>query len=142
MNGDCNNNCAGGPGYATPLDAMRGEREKLLYIPCIYTGTGQGKPDYLATIDCDPSSSKYGKVSLHVAIECSAELVSLVCRSVFSEDLPLDLPPLYQSVNNESRPIVTQNIAHTISWLEWQKSWLGIELNTSLCSFKGDSCTC
>ncbi|XP_065886278.1 methanethiol oxidase-like isoform X2 [Dysidea avara] len=56
--GDCS-----GPGYATPLDAMkRGPREKLLYIPCIYTGTSSKKPDYLATIDCDPASSNFGKV--------------------------------------------------------------------------------
>ena len=80
MNGDCKNNCAGGPGYATPLDAMKGEREKLLYIPCIYTGTGQGKPDHLATIDCNPNSSNYGKVSLHVATlhttQCTTGLAS------------------------------------------------------------------
>ena len=57
--------CAGGPGYATPLDAMKGPREKLLYIPCIYSGTG--KPDYLATVDCDPASANYGKVSPYIA---------------------------------------------------------------------------
>jgi len=62
MNGgsDCS-----GPGYATPLDAMkRGPREKLLYIQCIYTNTSIKKPDFLATIDCDPASSNYGKVRL------------------------------------------------------------------------------
>ena len=61
MNG-CND-CSG-PGYATPLDAMKGPREKLLYVPCIYTGTSTKKPDYLATIDCDPASTNYGKVSI------------------------------------------------------------------------------
>ena len=64
MRNSCKTGCAEGPGYATPLDAMRGPREKLLYIPCVYTGTGRGKPDYLATIDCNPDSSNYGKVSL------------------------------------------------------------------------------
>ncbi len=56
--------CKCGPGYATPLDAMKGERETLLYIPCIYRTTEVKKPDYLATIDCDPKSSDYGKVRL------------------------------------------------------------------------------
>ena len=60
MEAGCNG-CAEGPGDATPLDAMKGPQEKLLYVPCIYTGTG--KPDYLATINCDPDSPKYGKVS-------------------------------------------------------------------------------
>ena len=55
--------CGCGPGYATPLDAMKGEKEMLLYIPCIYRNTGNKKPDYLATIDCDPSSPTYKKVT-------------------------------------------------------------------------------
>jgi selenium-binding protein 1 len=41
---------------------MKGEKEKLLYIPCIYHNTGIKKPDYLATIDCDSESPSYGKV--------------------------------------------------------------------------------
>ena len=35
-------NCCGsavGPGYATPLDAMAGPRESLIYVTCVYTGT-------------------------------------------------------------------------------------------------------
>ena len=55
--------CKCGPGYATPLDAMTGPREKLLYVPCIYRLTETQKPDYLATIDCDPESTEYGKAS-------------------------------------------------------------------------------
>ena len=55
--------CKCGPGYATPLDAMKGPREKLLYLPCIHTNTGIEKPDYLATVDADPVSSSYGQVS-------------------------------------------------------------------------------
>ena len=53
--------CAG-PGYSSPLDAMQGPREKLLYIPCIYRGTETKKADYLATVDCDPESPECGKV--------------------------------------------------------------------------------
>ncbi|XP_007427986.3 methanethiol oxidase [Python bivittatus] len=51
-----------GPGYATPLDAMRGPREELIYVPCILTGTGTQKPDYLATVDVDPESPTYCQV--------------------------------------------------------------------------------
>ncbi|XP_010906171.1 selenium-binding protein 1 [Elaeis guineensis] len=55
--------CAGkGPGYASPLKAMSGTRETLLYVTCIYHGTEIEKPDYLATVDVDPSSPTYSKV--------------------------------------------------------------------------------
>nr|BDN86070.1 selenium binding protein 1 [Symplocarpus renifolius] len=53
---------AKGPGYASPLEAMSGPREELLYVTCIYNGTGREKPDYLATVDVDPSSPTYSKV--------------------------------------------------------------------------------
>lgn len=55
--------CNGGPGYATPLDAMKGPREKLLYLPCIRSNTGIEKPDYLATVDADPNSPSFSQVS-------------------------------------------------------------------------------
>ena len=69
--------CECGPGYATPLDAMKGPREKLLYVPCIYRLTETKKPDYLATIDCDPESTEYGKASTYKSTlaTCSYELV-------------------------------------------------------------------
>ncbi len=51
-----------GPGYASPQDAMRAPREKLLYTVGIYTGTKINAPDYLATIDVDPASPNYSKV--------------------------------------------------------------------------------
>uniref|UniRef100_A0A8D8WLK6 Selenium-binding protein 1-A n=1 Tax=Cacopsylla melanoneura TaxID=428564 RepID=A0A8D8WLK6_9HEMI len=54
--------CPGkGPGYRTPLDAMKqGPREGLLYVICIQP-SGQ-HPDYLAVIDVDPASSTYQQV--------------------------------------------------------------------------------
>ena len=55
--------CACGPGYATPLDAMKGSRETLVYLPCIHTNTGIDKPDYLATVDVNPRSKTYSKVN-------------------------------------------------------------------------------
>ena len=51
-----------GPGYASPAEAMKAPREKLIYVQCVYRGTQTKKPDYLATIDCDPASEQYGKV--------------------------------------------------------------------------------
>ncbi|CAA7405036.1 unnamed protein product [Spirodela intermedia] len=52
----------GGPGYASPLAAMEGPREGLLYVTCVYNGSGRGKPDYLATVDVDPTSPTYSTV--------------------------------------------------------------------------------
>jgi selenium-binding protein 1 len=43
-----------GPGYASPAEAMKAPREKILYTVALYIGTGIQKPDYLATIDADP----------------------------------------------------------------------------------------
>ena len=56
--------CSCGPGYATPLDAMRGPREQIVYLPCIRNNTGVDKPDYLATVDVNPRSPTYSQVSL------------------------------------------------------------------------------
>ncbi|KAL8184764.1 UNVERIFIED_CONTAM: hypothetical protein K2H54_027638 [Gekko kuhli] len=58
--GDCG--CGTGPGYATPLDAMKGPRERLIYVPCILTGSGTQSPDYLGTVDVDPESPTYCQV--------------------------------------------------------------------------------
>ena len=54
--------CNGGPGYASPQEAIHAPREKIVYTVCIYTGTGIEKPDYLATIDVDENSPQYGHV--------------------------------------------------------------------------------
>jgi selenium-binding protein 1 len=51
-----------GPGYASPAEAIKAPREKLLYTVAIYTGTGIERPDYLATIDADPDSPTYSQV--------------------------------------------------------------------------------
>ncbi|KAL5656349.1 hypothetical protein ACJX0J_035668, partial [Zea mays] len=52
-----------GLGYATSLEAMeKGPREKLVYITCVYNGTGINKLDYLATMDLDPDSPTYSQV--------------------------------------------------------------------------------
>ena len=58
-NGD--SHCCG-PGYASPAEAMKAPREKILYTVALYIGTGIQKPDYLATIDADPESPSYSQV--------------------------------------------------------------------------------
>ena len=42
-----------GPGYASPEEAVKAPKEKIVYTVCIYAGTGIEKPDYLETIDAD-----------------------------------------------------------------------------------------
>lgn len=51
-----------GPGYASPVEAMQAEREKILYVNALYTGTGIQEPDYLATVDVDPASATFSRV--------------------------------------------------------------------------------
>lgn len=41
---------------------MKAEREKILYVNALYTGTGIEEPDYLATVDVDPASPTYSQV--------------------------------------------------------------------------------
>src|SRR6476661_348549 len=59
--GNGESHCSG-PGYASPAEAMKAPREKLLYTVALYIGTGIQKPDYLATIDADPQSPTYSQV--------------------------------------------------------------------------------
>jgi selenium-binding protein 1 len=51
-----------GPGFASPAEAIKAPREKLLYTVALYIGTGIQKPDYLATIDADHESKTYSQV--------------------------------------------------------------------------------
>src|SRR5262245_31603661 len=53
---------ADSPGFATPAEAMKGPREKLLFVTCTYANTGVEKPDYLAVVDADPESKSYSQV--------------------------------------------------------------------------------
>src|SRR4051812_2200722 len=50
------------PGFATPQAAMKGPREKVLFVTCTYANTGTDKPDYLAVVDADPASKTYSQV--------------------------------------------------------------------------------
>jgi len=53
----------GGPGYASPLDAMKnGPREKILYVCCVQPNQAPDKTDLLATVDVDPDSPTYQQI--------------------------------------------------------------------------------
>lgn len=55
--------CGHGPGYPTPLAAMKnGPREKLLYIVTVNPNLDDPNGDYLSTVDADPLSSSYSQV--------------------------------------------------------------------------------
>lgn len=55
--------CCSGPGYATPLDAMKnGPREKLLYVITVQPNLDEPHGDYLSTIDVDPESPTYTQI--------------------------------------------------------------------------------
>jgi selenium-binding protein 1 len=51
-----------GPGYASPQEAMKAERETTLYTIAIYDNSDVQAPDYLATVDVDPASPTYSQV--------------------------------------------------------------------------------
>jgi selenium-binding protein 1 len=51
-----------GPGYKSPQDAMKAEREKLLYTVLVAAGTTNSEPDCLATIDADSESPTNSKI--------------------------------------------------------------------------------
>jgi selenium-binding protein 1 len=51
-----------GPGYASPEEAMKAGREKVLYTTALYEGTEVQAPDYLATVDVDAVSPTYSQV--------------------------------------------------------------------------------
>lgn len=53
--------CCHGPGYASPLEAFNsGDIEKIVYVPCVVPDGS--RPDYIATIDVDPSSPTFSQV--------------------------------------------------------------------------------
>jgi selenium-binding protein 1 len=51
-----------GPGYASPADALAQPPEDVIYVACLYEGTGIEEPDFLATVDVDRESDTYGEI--------------------------------------------------------------------------------
>jgi len=85
--GSKDESCCHGPGYASPLQAMKGPKEKLLYIPCIMTN---GRADYLVTVDSDPASPTYSQVINRLPVsDIGDELHHTgwnACSSCYSDD--------------------------------------------------------
>src|SRR5437868_6283420 len=48
--------------YTSPAEAMASPREELAYVVGTYAGTKTQQPDFLATIDVDPSSKTYSQI--------------------------------------------------------------------------------
>ena len=48
--------------YASPLEAMHSEPEKIAFVTATYVATGLNQPDFLAVIDVDPQSPTYSQV--------------------------------------------------------------------------------
>jgi selenium-binding protein 1 len=61
------------PGYASPQQAIRAPREKLLFVACTYAGTAIAAPDYLAVVDVDPHSPRYSQVIHRLAMTQSGD---------------------------------------------------------------------
>jgi selenium-binding protein 1 len=48
--------------HTSPAEAMKAPREEFLYVACLHEGTGVEAPDYLAVVDTNPESDRYGTV--------------------------------------------------------------------------------
>jgi selenium-binding protein 1 len=57
-----NNPSQPAPGYASPEDAQRQPPEDIVYVACIYEGTGIEEPDFLAVVDVNPDSDTYSQI--------------------------------------------------------------------------------
>ena len=50
------------PGYASPEEARKQPPEEVVYIACLYEGTGIEEPDFLAVVDTNRDSDTYGQI--------------------------------------------------------------------------------
>jgi selenium-binding protein 1 len=62
-----------GPGWATPLEAMKGPREEFVYVSASYAETGIDQPDFLAVVDVHPDSDTCGKIIHRTAMPYSGD---------------------------------------------------------------------
>ena len=47
---------------ASPAEALSAPPEQLVYLACLHVGTGVDAPDFLAVVDAEPGSDRYGQV--------------------------------------------------------------------------------
>ena len=48
--------------YASPAEAQQAPREEVVYVACLYEGSNVQKPDFIAVVDVNPDSERYGEV--------------------------------------------------------------------------------
>ena len=48
--------------HASPAEALEAPRERFLYLACLHEGTGVDEPDFVAVVDADPDSGRYGEI--------------------------------------------------------------------------------
>jgi selenium-binding protein 1 len=48
--------------YASPEEARRQPPEELVYVACLYQGTGIEEPDFIAVVDVNPESDTYSQI--------------------------------------------------------------------------------
>src|SRR5918997_307412 len=48
--------------YASPAEARKAPREEVVYVACLYEGSNVQKPDFIAVVDVNPDSDRYGEV--------------------------------------------------------------------------------
>ena len=50
------------PGYGSPEEARQQPPEQVVYVACLYEGTGIEEPDFIAVVDVDRESGSYGEI--------------------------------------------------------------------------------
>lgn len=60
MSPNCGLKCHGGPGYASPADAIKGPREEVLFVTAPNAADG---PDAIFTVDVNPESDTFCQVN-------------------------------------------------------------------------------
>lgn len=65
MSPNCGLKCHGGPGYASPADAIKGPREEVLFVTAPNAADG---PDAIFTVDVNPESDTFCQVISRVDV--------------------------------------------------------------------------
>lgn len=90
----CGNPAVPADADATNVCILKGPREEIVYVPCIYRNTGRGKPDFLATVDVDPKSPHYSQV-LNTSPQCSVGSGDHPSRCEWDRGFAGDPPPAH-----------------------------------------------
>ncbi|HEX3723555.1 MAG TPA: selenium-binding protein SBP56-related protein [Nitrolancea sp.] len=49
-------------GYASPQEALQAPPEEFVYVAALHTNSGVDEPDFLAVVDVNPESERYGEI--------------------------------------------------------------------------------